>query len=201
MAWGLTVGITVDRSIHDRRSTFNVDGGLDVYVAVKGQRSTTTSTSTSCAVGLEARIDAGTSIPATARSARYTGHAREAPCAPPPQRQLSMEEPPRFELGNGGFADHCLTTWLWLLKALAMYQTSAARSTRPRHCSVTPPAVRRVPWGRSAAVRGPAEESCSASALGRPRRLPGTPASEVPAWRSDGRRHPPRRDTLPASVT
>ena len=25
----------------------------------------------------------------------------------------TVEVPPRFELGNGGFADHCLTTWLW----------------------------------------------------------------------------------------
>ena len=24
-----------------------------------------------------------------------------------------MEAPPRFELGHGGFADLCLTTWLW----------------------------------------------------------------------------------------
>lgn len=23
-----------------------------------------------------------------------------------------VEVPPRFELGNDGFADHCLTTWL-----------------------------------------------------------------------------------------
>ena len=28
-------------------------------------------------------------------------------------RLLSMEAPPRFELGNKGFADLCLTTWLW----------------------------------------------------------------------------------------
>ena len=26
---------------------------------------------------------------------------------------LLMEVPPRFELGNRGFADLCLTTWLW----------------------------------------------------------------------------------------
>ncbi len=26
---------------------------------------------------------------------------------------LQMEAPPRFELGNKGFADLCLTTWLW----------------------------------------------------------------------------------------
>src|SRR5215510_14824685 len=32
-----------------------------------------------------------------------------------PQVEI-LEEPPRFELGNGGFADHCLTTWLWLLE-------------------------------------------------------------------------------------
>ena len=24
-----------------------------------------------------------------------------------------LEVPPRFELGNRGFADPCLTTWLW----------------------------------------------------------------------------------------
>ena len=28
-----------------------------------------------------------------------------------------MEAPPRFELGNKGFADLCLTTWLWRLGA------------------------------------------------------------------------------------
>jgi hypothetical protein len=26
---------------------------------------------------------------------------------------LALEAPPRFELGNRGFAVHCLTTWLW----------------------------------------------------------------------------------------
>ncbi len=34
-----------------------------------------------------------------------------------PKRRLQaaeiLEVPPRFELGNGGFADHCLTAWLW----------------------------------------------------------------------------------------
>ena len=25
----------------------------------------------------------------------------------------ALEAPPRFELGNKGFADLCLTTWLW----------------------------------------------------------------------------------------
>ena len=35
LAWGLAAGISVDGSISDRRSTFNVDGGLDVYVAVE----------------------------------------------------------------------------------------------------------------------------------------------------------------------
>ena len=28
-------------------------------------------------------------------------------------RLVIMEVPPRFELGNRGFADPCLTTWLW----------------------------------------------------------------------------------------
>ena len=27
--------------------------------------------------------------------------------------QVFLEAPPRFELGNKGFADLCLTTWLW----------------------------------------------------------------------------------------
>ena len=31
----------------------------------------------------------------------------------------SLEAPPRFELGNKGFADLCLTTWLCRLKELA----------------------------------------------------------------------------------
>lgn len=28
-------------------------------------------------------------------------------------RETILEAPPRFELGNKGFADLCLTTWLW----------------------------------------------------------------------------------------
>jgi hypothetical protein len=28
-------------------------------------------------------------------------------------RLFFLEAPPRFELGNKGFADLCLTTWLW----------------------------------------------------------------------------------------
>ena len=28
---------------------------------------------------------------------------------------IILEAPPRFELGDKGFADPCLTTWLWLL--------------------------------------------------------------------------------------
>ena len=28
---------------------------------------------------------------------------------------MPLEAPPRFELGNEGFADLCLTTWLWRL--------------------------------------------------------------------------------------
>ena len=28
-------------------------------------------------------------------------------------RNRSLEATPRFELGNKGFADLCLTTWLW----------------------------------------------------------------------------------------
>ena len=28
-------------------------------------------------------------------------------------REPFLEAPPRFELGNQGFADPCLTTWLW----------------------------------------------------------------------------------------
>ena len=28
-------------------------------------------------------------------------------------RLLSLEAPPRFELGDQSFADSCLTTWLW----------------------------------------------------------------------------------------
>ena len=66
---------------------------------------------------------------------------------------LSLEEPPRFELGNGGFADHCLTTWLWLL--VPSYVPNAGRSINvrrapPRHsrCPAGPP--RR---GRRAAQR------------------------------------------------
>ena len=31
----------------------------------------------------------------------------------PPPRHIKLEATPRFELGNKGFADLCLTTWLW----------------------------------------------------------------------------------------
>ena len=32
------------------------------------------------------------------------------------ERGFFLEVPPRFELGNRGFADRCLTTWLWYQK-------------------------------------------------------------------------------------
>lgn len=40
--------------------------------------------------------------------------ARPAETTRPPRRREGLVEvPPGFEPGNGGFADHCLTTWLW----------------------------------------------------------------------------------------
>ena len=37
-----------------------------------------------------------------------------------------LEVPPRFELGNEGFADLCLTAWLW-------HQTGAGDEARTRY--------------------------------------------------------------------
>jgi hypothetical protein len=57
----------------------------------------------------------------------------------PRLRGLLFEVPPRFELGNGGFADHCLTTWLWhrtegtvLARTLAPTPTHETSSHRDR---------------------------------------------------------------------
>ena len=44
----------------------------------------------------------------------------------PPLRQL-LEAPPRLGLGNKGFADLCLTTWLWCHNALYNMITRALR--------------------------------------------------------------------------
>ena len=57
-----------------------------------------------------------------------------------------MEEPPRFELGNGGFADHCLTTWLWLPEGPG-YVPNVGRSinaARPPSCHSANRANRRA---------------------------------------------------------
>ena len=43
-----------------------------------------------------------------------------------PPIKSSLEVPPRFELGNKGFADLCLTTWRW-------YHWSGRRDSNPRH--------------------------------------------------------------------
>ena len=50
-----------------------------------------------------------------------------------------MEAPPRFELGNQGFADPCLTTWLWRhrkakdVKAIDVFCDGAAYEARTRY--------------------------------------------------------------------
>ena len=75
-----------------------------------------------------------------------------------------MEAPPRFELGNRGFADLCLTTWLWRriedrtgfcphfsgaedeartrylhLGKVALYQMSYSRKSLPSGEEMVPP--------------------------------------------------------------
>src|SRR5262245_29157104 len=109
--------------------------------AVTGDRSGLVSTTT------PRRRWASAAAPAAATASRATFTARcrsiggvedMAIVALDQPRWLNMEEPPRFELGNGGFADHCLTTWLWLLTAHAMYQTSGGRSTCAGLRPVTP---------------------------------------------------------------
>ncbi len=49
-----------------------------------------------------------------------------------------LEAPPRFELGNQGFADPCLTTWLWRhipngVKELTPFAFGAAYEARTRY--------------------------------------------------------------------
>ena len=47
-----------------------------------------------------------------------------------------MEVPPRFELGNKGFADLCLTTWRWYrISAYTEFFWSGRRGLRTRDCS------------------------------------------------------------------
>jgi hypothetical protein len=41
---------------------------------------------------------------------------------------MFLEAPPRFELGNKGFADLCLTTWLWRPERVEGYRFAAGVS-------------------------------------------------------------------------
>ena len=40
-------------------------------------------------------------------------------------RETILEAPPRFELGHRGFADLCLTTWLW--RRIELYSLSVKK--------------------------------------------------------------------------
>src|SRR5262249_8849517 len=94
-AWltqGLPAGIAVRRAIDEHRSTLNVDSGVNLYVAVKGQRfattTTTTSTSTSCVRGERAQraVPAFTDTSAPGGTARRLSGActRTGRCCTPP---------------------------------------------------------------------------------------------------------------------
>ncbi len=69
-------------------------------------------------------------------ASRYFGgngcaHKRKQP---PRTGGCSLEAPPRFELGNEGFADPCLTTWLWRRKKNSAENFwSGRRDSNPRH--------------------------------------------------------------------
>ncbi len=45
----------------------------------------------------------------------------------------SLEAPPGFEPGSQGFADPCLTTWLWRQKISAELYWSGKRDSNSRH--------------------------------------------------------------------
>ena len=44
-----------------------------------------------------------------------------------------LEAPPGFEPGSQGFADPCLTTWLWRQKISAEFDWSGKRDSNSRH--------------------------------------------------------------------
>ena len=47
-----------------------------------------------------------------------------------PQHLSLLEAPPRFELGNKGFADLCLTTWLWRRIYYILYDADMIQITK-----------------------------------------------------------------------
>ena len=74
-------------------------------------------------------------------------------------RRLSffLEAPPRIELGNKGFADLCLTAWLWCLihiwffgKERVLFQAPLERITRLELATSTLARWRSTRWAKSA---------------------------------------------------
>ena len=70
---------------------------------------------------------------------------------------LFLEVPPRFELGNRGFADLCLTTWLWhrvikLCGIFLKYTKKMERMTRLELATSTLARWRSTRWATSAPV-------------------------------------------------
>ena len=53
------------------------------------------------------------------------------------QKALILEVPPRFELGNRGFEDLSLTTWLWHQKTME-FALRAVHASFPVHCHSFP---------------------------------------------------------------
>ena len=77
--------------------------------------------------------------PSAAASATAPGKACRPPLSPPCYEKsiaeddaFRMEAPPGFEPGSQGFADLCLTTWLWRQKNSAESTFGAGNETRTR---------------------------------------------------------------------
>ena len=64
-----------------------------------------------------------------------------------------LEATPRFELGNQGFADPCLTTWLWRhnvkdAKGFDVFCNGAAYEARTRYLHLGKVALYQMSYGR-----------------------------------------------------
>ena len=74
-------------------------------------------------------------------------------------RFVNMEVPPRFELGNRGFADRCLTTWLWYhirkgVRAVLLSYFGAGDEARTRYLHLGKVALYQMSYTRRNGASG-----------------------------------------------
>ena len=107
------------------------------FLSAKNFKSLASANSTTAAY--EVYIFRPTAPPSAVASATAPRKAYLSPLSPPCYEKsiaeddaFRMEAPPGFEPGSQGFADLCLTTWLWRQKNSAESTFGAGNETRTR---------------------------------------------------------------------